>query len=306
MTVRRLAAALALSLALLGACSDDDSPGTGAPVSSTRDLAEFDAFVLASAENDPAAADVYGLRFTPFTVERITTDKRVSALGADEQHLVVAAADQGGADRLAEVTGTGELTPIAGLGRPAGYSPTLRDGVLYFDDAGGKPATGKFRFFTYDLATRTKKLVYRSTKDLGAPKPLADGRLLVTVAGEDGQDRLAIRDKAGKVTALPALGDIAVVRPGEKLVAVTLVRPAADGPAQALLLFNPDTGEKQVIPNLQMVAWSPDGRQFLARRTESPTDSRLVVLDPTKDPVELGTIPNLAIYGGVWVRGVAG
>ena len=242
------------------------------------------------------------MRFDPFTVERITTDKVVSALGADEQHLIVAAADEQ-VDRLAEVSGAGELGPVAGLGRPAGYSPTVRDGLLYFDDAAGKGAKGRYRFFTFDLAQQTKTMVYRSTKDLGAPKPMADGRLLVTVAGKAGQDRLAIRDKAGKLTALPTLGDIAVVRPGAELVAVTLVRGGADGASQALLLFNPDTGEKQVIPDLQMVAWSPDGRHILARRTESPTDSRLVILDPTKAPVELGTIPNLAIYGGAWVRG---
>lgn len=295
----RRAAALALALGLAAGCGEDSAPAAQSSPG-TRDLAQYDAFVLASEKNDAGAADVYGLRFDPFGVDRITSDKAVSALGADERRVIVAAADQK-VDKLAEVTGDGELTPIAGLGRPAGYSPTLRDGLLYFDDAEGVRGD-RYRFFTFDLAKQSKQLIYSSAEDLGAPKPLADGRLLVTVAGEDG-DGLAIRDKSGRVTALPTLGDIAVVRPGQPYVAVTLVRGGKDGASQALLLFNPENGEKQIIPDLQMVAWSPDGKRFLARRTENPGDSRLVVLDPTKEPVELGTIHNLAIYGGTWVRG---
>lgn len=295
------AAALVLALGLAAGCGGGGDATPAAQSSpGTRNLAQYDAFVLASPENDAATADVYGIRFDPFTVDRITSDKAVSSLGADEQHVIVAAADQQ-VDKLAEVTGAGELAPIGGLGRPVGYSPTVRDGLIYFDDAEGVRGD-RFRFFTFDLAKQSKKLVYSSAEDLGAPKPMADGRLLVTVAGKDG-DSLAIRDKNGKLTALPTLGDIAVVRPGAKYVAVTLVRGGKDGASQALLLFDPHTGEKQIIPDLQMVAWSPDGKQFLARRTEDPNESRLVVLDPTKEPVELGTVPNLSIYGGTWVRG---
>ncbi|MGQ0468010.1 MAG: hypothetical protein ACT4QG_22170 [Sporichthyaceae bacterium] len=298
----RYAAALLLALGLAAGCGGGGDATPAAQASpSARDLAKYDAFVLASEINDVAAADVYGIKFSPFSIDRITTDKAISALGADERHVIVAAADEQ-VDKLAEVTGAGELAPIEGLGRPIGYSPTIRDGLVYFDDAEGVRGD-RFRFFTFDLAKRKKTLVYSSAEDLGAPKPMADGRLLLTVAGKNGEDGLAIRDKSGKITALPTLGKIAVVRPGRDYVAVTLVRNNKDGASQALLLFNPENGEKQIIPNLQMVAWSPDGRQFLARRTETPTESRLVLLDPKKDPVELGTVPELSIFGGTWVRG---
>ncbi len=260
--------------------------------------------MLASEKNDPAVADVYAIRFDPFTIDRITTDKAISSLSADDRRVIVAAADEK-VDKLALLTGAGELGPIPGLGRPPAYSPTLRDGLLYFDDAQGSGAKGKYQYFSWNLDKQSKSLLFASKKDLGAPKPMADGRLLITKAEKAGQDQLVIREKSGKETALPLTGDIAAVRPGTKFVAVTLVASNAKdgGTGQVLLLFNPENGEKQVIPNLQIIAWSPDGTQFLARRTETPNDSRLVILDPTKAPVELGTVPNLSIYGGAWVRG---
>ncbi|MGQ0845305.1 MAG: hypothetical protein ACT4QF_14350 [Sporichthyaceae bacterium] len=300
MRLRAAGLAAALTLSLAAGCSGTDD-GPAATATPGERLAEFDAFVLASEENDPAVADVYGLRLDPFTVERITVDKSVSALGADAERVVVAAADAA-VDRLALLDGSGTLLDVPGLGRPEAYSPILRDGVLYFDDAAGAKAKGRYRFFSFDLAKQAKTLVLQSTRELGAPKPMADGSLLLTTTQKDGQERLVVRDGAGKTSTLPPLGDVAVVRPGVDLVGVTLVRD--EGKSRALLLFNPATGDKQVIPDLQILAWSPDGKRILARRTtDVPNDSRLVVLDPAKAPYELGTLPNLSIFSGVWVRG---
>ncbi len=147
----------------------------------------------ASAENDPLFADVYGIRFAPFAIERITTDKRVSSLGADEKHVMVAAADQD-VDRLAQVTGAGALNPVPGLGRPFAYTPTLRDGVMYFDDAQGQKSKGEYRYFSWNLRTQKKTLLFQSVKNLGSAQPFGDGRFLVS--SDDNADWISSQSAA--------------------------------------------------------------------------------------------------------------
>ncbi len=67
----------------------------------------------------------------------------------------------------------------------------------------------------------------------------------------------------------------------------------------------PKTGKTTRTPGLQLICWSPDGTRLLARRTTSPTDSQLVLLDPAKPSaaVDVADVPGLTIYSGAWVRG---
>lgn len=301
----------ALALVLPAGCSDDDS---GAPAAAevvapvARDLMSYDAFVLGSAVDDPANADVYAIRFDPFAIDRITVDKRISYLGADETHLVVAAADEN-IDQLARVTGNGALEPIPGLGRPFAYSPRVFDGVLYYEDAQGDEKEGENRSFAWDLEKRTKKLLIQSTEEFGGTTPIGGGRFVYGKPSMDGQDAIVIRSKTGKLTTFQAGGDVSDGAVGRDLIALTLVGANdrfGDKP-EALVLLDLDTGEKKRVPGLQVIAWNPAGTRLLARRTDAATDSKLVLLDPAKPDaaVDLQTVPGLAIYGGVWVRGDA-
>jgi hypothetical protein len=147
-----------LGLVIVAGCSGSgarDAAVAPAVTAMARDLLSYDAFVLGSADNNPLSSDIYGIRFTPLTIDRITTNKRVSSLGADANHLLVAAGDED-IDKLAEVTGSGELLPIPGLGRPHAFSPALRAEVMYFDDSEGDRASGINRYFAWDLNKRTK------------------------------------------------------------------------------------------------------------------------------------------------------
>ncbi|HEY3604295.1 MAG TPA: hypothetical protein VGL04_06455, partial [Sporichthyaceae bacterium] len=263
----RLTAALAASaVALLAGCSGGgSSAATVAPAatSGVRDLTSYDAFVLGSVENNPAAADVYGIKFDPFTVDRITSGKRVSSLGADGKHVMVAAADED-IDKLAEVAGSGELLPVSGLGRPFAYSPTLRDGVMYYADAQGDKAKGPNRFFAWDFEKRTNKLLFASKDDLGAPTPLADGRLVLDEADDNGNDKVVIRTKKGKLTSFPIGGDASNGPVGADWLAATLVGVGdkfGDKP-EALVFLNLKTGKTKRVSGLEAICWSPDGTRL--------------------------------------------
>lgn len=304
----RVAAGIAVSsLMLLTGCSGGNS---GAPAAESapvvRDLAGYDVFVLANAENNRLFADVYGIRFTPFGIERITTNKRISSLGADRTHVMVAAADEN-IDQLARVTATGELEPIPGLGRPFAYGPQIVDGVMYFDDSQGDPATGKNRFYAWDLDSQTRKLLFATNSEYGGVSPIGKGRLSLGVSKGN---ELLIREKSGATRKLQIGGPTSSGGTSGSLAAFTLVGANSDfgTSPEALVLLNLDTGRrKSLIRGLQFIAWSPDGTRILARRTGNLTESRLVILDPAKPDVlmELATVPGLVIFGGVWVRGSA-
>lgn len=306
MTRRRrapAAALLTLALSLTGCGGTDTTFSAIAPGASiVRDLASYDAFVLASAQNNPMFADVYAIRFTPFSIDRITTDKRASSIGADEKYVVVAAADEQ-IDKLAIVTSSGALKPIPGLGRPSAYTPTLRNGVMYYDDAQGDEARGENRFFTWDLSTRTKKLLFRTNEELGGAAPAGGGRLLLGKANEDRNDEVILRSRSGKLTRFPVGTGVGHTQIGRGLIAVTLIGP--DEKHEALLLLDPKTGKSRRLPGLELLCWNPSGTRLLARRTGDTTESRLVLLDPARPdaPTEVTTVPGLSIFGGVWVRG---
>lgn len=318
-TRARLAAvAVTVTLGLLTGCGGSGPSGTDTsttparperPAVTNADLKTYDAFVLASAENNPLFADVFAIRFNPFRIDRLTTNKRVSSLSADTERIVVAAADSD-VDRLAQLTGNGDLQPIPGLGRPFAYTPILRDGVMYFHDAQGNDARGEFRYYAWDLQTQKKTLLFQSVPDLGTAQPLSGGRFLVFAEEQNGTDVLAIRSQSGKLTKYPLNGEASDVEPGRRHLAATLVGAGdqfGDKP-EALALVDLKTGKTRRIPGLQLVCWSPDGTRLLARRTDAQTDSHLVLLDPAKPNtlLEIATVPGLAIYSGTWVRGDVG
>ncbi|MGQ0464557.1 MAG: hypothetical protein ACT4QG_04470 [Sporichthyaceae bacterium] len=312
--VRRLAAAAtALTLGLLAGCGSD-GPGAataaqGQPTPVARDLGSYDAFVLASAENNTLFADVYAIRFQPFGIDRITTGKRISRLGADRDHVVVAAGDEN-VDRLAVVSGTGDLLPVPGLGRPHAFAPKVVDGVVYYRDIDEADREDDSRYFAYNLGDQSKKLLFRTQKTHFGLAPMNGGRTISTTDSEDGPVRAVVRDKSGKQNSFD-LGDEAGSGGalGRDWFAYALVGVDESGEDKALglALLNPDTGKIKRVLGVQAVAWSPDGTRLLAKRIGSPTDSALVLLDPAKPEklLDVHTVSGLAIYSGAWVRGEA-
>ncbi|MGQ0463827.1 MAG: hypothetical protein ACT4QG_00760 [Sporichthyaceae bacterium] len=314
---RLAAAATALTLGLLSGCGGGPGAATAAqtpPLPAARDLASYDAYVVASAENNHLFGDVYAIRFQPFAIDRITTGKRISSLGADGRDVLVAAGDAN-IDRLAVVGGTGDLLPVPGLDRPHAFQPTVVNGVMYYTDTDEVDRKDENRYFAYDLRKQTKTLLFRTEKTEFGLTPTHNGRLLTTTSSEDGPIKVVIRGKAGKKLRSFELGpDAGGGEFGRDWFAYTLVGADERGEdkvvGSALLDF--DTGKIKRLPGVQPVAWSPDGTRLLAKRIGSapegsPTDTALVLLDPAKPdtPVDVHIVPGLAIYFGTWVRGDA-
>jgi hypothetical protein len=308
----RLIATALLALGLLTGCGDDSqsvAESQPTPSAVARDLSTYDVFVLGSEENNPLFADVYGIRLEPFTVDRITTGKRVSSLGADEGTVIVAAADQD-VDRLATVTGAGDLQPIPGLGRPHGFQPVVDQGVVYYQDIDDADRKDDHRFFAYDLAKQDKRLLFRTAEEVFGLAPLPDGRLMYGDPKDEQSGDLVLRSKSGSTKRYYIDGYVGGAGDaGRKWLAVTLVgdeKVSGDRPV-GLVLLDPATGKMKRVPDLQVIAWNPDGTRLLARRTTSTTDSALVLIDPAKpdSQIDVHTIPGLAIFGGAWVRGTA-
>lgn len=310
--LRRIAAAVAAAAVLIGlpGCSDAGSAAPGAPEATpvqARDLGAYDAFVIASADNNILFADVYGVRFSPLSADRITADKRISSLGADAEHLIVAAADTD-VDRLAAVTGDGALVPVPGLGRPFAYNPHVTDGVLFYEDIAGSEDREVNRYFRWDIDAQEESRLFRSGEQLDGITPIGKGSFVFagTAGRADQEDSIVIRDPSGELAKYPVGGDTASMAVGARHVATTLVASGnnfGEKPADLVLIAISD-GRQTRVPGLQAIAWTPDGTRLLARRTTSPTSSDLVLLDPAKPDQlnEVGSIPDLVIYSGTWVR----
>lgn len=307
-SIRLFVAGVAAVTLLIGAaaCSEggDAGPAEASTSAASRDLASYDVFVIASPENNPLFADVYGLRLQPLEAERITTMKRVSTMGADTQHLVVAAAD-GDVDRLAVVGSDGELAPVPGLGRPYAFVSAVEEGVLYYDTILGDSEIN--RAFSFDLHREKRARLFDST-GLNGVYPLGNGAFLQGREVPVGSDSvLVIRGRDGQPTELSMKAEVFGGVVGKRWNASTINRPGHSfgNQPETLVLLNLRSGKTKRVNGLQAVCWTPDGTRLLARRVADPLSSPLVLLDPDKpaDLVELGTIPGLAIYSGSWVRG---
>jgi hypothetical protein len=299
---------LAFLLALTACGSDrpDASSPLPAPSAGTADSATYDLVVIGSAENNPLFSDLYGVTLNPLRVYRITTDKRVSAVDADTGQIVVAAAD-GPTDRLGIVTAAGDVMPIPGLGRPFAYTPSLmQDGSILYRDFIESGEEKTYRVRTWNPAAQKSATLFTSTRALYGLQPLPGGKFAQLQNNLTGDDAIVVRDTTGKQRTYPIPGDGGFVVSGKTQVATTL--NAADSKfgtkPTGLALLDVGTGKVTKIDGWQPIAWTVDGTKLLVRSTDDLTNSVLAILDPenTGQPQPVGTLPNLAIYTGSWIR----
>jgi hypothetical protein len=305
--VRAGAAAAVGTCALLatagcGAGGDAQAAATPTPTTPGRDLTSYDLFMTGSAQKESADAELYGIRFNPFRIDRLTTNKQIQAFGADGQH-VVAATRVGDVDELSEVTGQGELAPIPGLGQVRGSAPSLRDGRLYYRNAQGDAATGQYGYFVWDFAHQTSAQLFNASMD-ERPVPAAGGRFVLTRDGAGGMKELVVRDGRGELSRFPLNVAVNADRVGRDYAALTTVSGVKALP-NGLVLVNLVTGKIDRVPGVLVVGWSPDGTRLLGERRTPAGPTQLVLVDPAKPaatPTAIGTVP-FPLFEGVWVRG---
>lgn len=290
-------------------CGDDEAaPSALGAASQGRALSAYDLVVVASAENNPLYSDLYGITVDPLSATRITTDKRISSLDAFGGQVVVAAAD-GPTDRLAFVADNGDLTPIPKLGRPFAYSPNFRaDGSVVFRDFVQDNDIAVYRTREWDQTSEQTRTLSRSKEELLGLQLGSDGRLLFLRNNETGDDVVVVENAKGKQRSFRLDGDGAgYLGWGRDHIAATANAADASFGEQATgtVFIAIDTGEQQLVPGWQPIAWNGDGTKVLARSTADLTRSELAFLDPRNPaaPERLGVLPALAIYFGSWMRG---
>lgn len=298
--------------ASLVACGSGSEDGIDAAAAQTRaapltaqELAEFDVIATASAENNPLFADIFAVSLNDLMVRRVTENKRISAMDATTENIVVAAAEGGSPDRLAFVTPDGNLAEIPGLGRPFAFSPSFRGRAIVYDDIDEADVKAENRYFTWDLESRKRRLLFRSADELSGAVPGPGGQLLLSRSRGAKLD-LIVRSPDGDITKLNVDGVAGASGWGNRLIHANLYGTGdrfGDSPT-GLVLLDPTSGKQRRIDGVVGLGWNPAGDRLLVRYTDSTTDSRLGILDPDKpsDINALGTIPGLVIYTGAWVR----
>lgn len=310
MTLRACAALLVGAMTLAG-CGDGGETAESAsqiPAAADSGVTGFDLYVAASEEGRIQFADVYGITLQPLRAYRITTDKRISAISASADKVVVAAADEQ-IDQLGELSADGLIRPIPGLGRPHAFNPqVLPSGNIRFLDANGEGENPN-RFLEWDPNTSRQKVlrsVGESTYlDFGTGP---EGVTFQLLEGNTKRPQIKIFGSK-KTTTYPLPAESGSARWGKDQIAVQLrmeTGAAFPTPVGALIL-NPDTGKQVTVNGWSPIGWSPDGAKLFVQRTggAAGAPSELGVLDST-DPQSvrsLGSIPYLEIYGGSWVRG---
>lgn len=293
----------------ISGCGDDAAaPSALGATSPEAALSDYDLVVVASAENNPLYSDLYGITVNPLSATRITTDKRISSLDAFAGQVVVAAAD-GPTDRLAFVADNGVLTPIPGLGRPFAYSPNFRpDGSVVFRDFVQDNDVAIYRTREWDRTSERTRTLSRSKEELLGLQLASDGRSLYLRNNETGDDVVVVENTEGRQRSFRLNGDGAgYLGWGRDHIAATASAADASFGEQATgtVLITIDTGEQELVPGWQPIAWNGEGTKLLARSTADLARSELAFLDPLNPaaPERLGVLPALAVYFGSWMRG---
>ena len=289
-------AVVVTGLSLVGCQARSESRGAGPSATEVGQVSlkttpgpqpegRFYAVIRSGGPNDD---QLYELRFSPPKVRVASPTKRVSSVGACQERVFVAAAQEevGFTDHLQELRGE-RLVALDGLGPVPALSPAVsRDcRVAYtFVDRSGPELVSELR--VWDPAQRVGKALYRTHP--------GDGLLLGTAWGPDGQVA-ALRlppDRADSPTGNPSDGRpamIVVVRADGSTSEVNPGTPdpvglawgrntvaVGDGEAKTILI-EPETGKRMTIEGWRPLVWSPKEDVLLLK--DSATGQSLGLLD---------------------------
>ncbi|MGQ0464317.1 MAG: hypothetical protein ACT4QG_03240 [Sporichthyaceae bacterium] len=299
---------LAAALTLTGCGGGTEAAAPPSRIPASTGSLDFDAYAVGSEQGQENSADLYGLRFNPLRVFRITTDKRVSTMAASTEQVVVAAADEQ-IDRLGVVAPDGSIGPVPGLGRPHAFSPeVLPNEVIRFEDSEGT-GTNEARYLEWNPAASKQSVVRTAPAgSYGGFGSGLEGTIYRAFDDSTGQRKVTLLGGERERTfALPPLAG--AVRWGKTFLAVTVREPNSAGPPALVgfLLLDPKSGKRITVDGWSPVSWSPEGTALWVVRTggaaEQPTE--LGVLEESNPTAvrSIGTIPYLGIYGGSWVKG---
>jgi hypothetical protein len=247
----------------------------------------FLAVIRAGGPNDD---QLYEVRFSPAGVHQLSRMKRVSAVGACENLVVVTAAQEevGFTDHLQELKGQ-DFAPLEGLGSVAALSPAVGPDcrVAYtFVDRTGPMIAAELR--TWDPARKEGKTLYRTQ--------VGDGLLLGASWGPSGEvavlrlppetpdssgGRQPPKGRPAAVVLVRPDGSTSEIDPGTPdpvgLAWGRSLMAIGDGEARTILL-GPAGEKRMTVEAWRPLSWSPEGDTLLVK--DSATGRVIGLVDP--------------------------
>ncbi|MGH9010832.1 MAG: hypothetical protein ACRDYF_13440 [Acidimicrobiia bacterium] len=246
-------------------------------------------------------AGLYELRLWPVRMDPLTPVRRVSSIGACQSRVIVAAAqaEVGYNDHLQVFSG-GRFGPVANLGSPHAFKPTLASDcrMLYFDfiESNGKQED---RVHLWNPSESTDTVI-ASFPGVGAASWGPNSQIAVvertpSIQGKEQEDLAVHILKSGTRRSLPP--------PAPRLSSL-FWGPAnwmafGNGNEDGTIFLQPDSGERHDLAGWAPRAWSPDGKRLLVAGAER---RRLGIVElPDFSTVKpLGDAP-IPVHDTVWL-----
>ena len=216
---------------------------------------------------------LYELRLTPPSLQLMTETRRVSAVGACRDKVIVAAGqpEVGFTDHLQQA-GNGNLGPIEGFGVQPGFTPELnqRCQMAYtWVDRSTEPLIDELRVWSPD--SKEAETLYRGRPGDGPlvnPDWGPEGQVAVVRRGPEHAGSMPAGTPAGRSAAIvvarsdgssfdiPLDGNPGVLAWGKRWLAV-MVEP------EGTLFVDVGNARRSVLSGWYPLTWSPDGEQLL-------------------------------------------
>ncbi|MGH9043095.1 MAG: hypothetical protein ACRDZ3_23025 [Acidimicrobiia bacterium] len=258
-------------------------------------------FVKAGA--DSLNSDLYQMTFSPPGFDRLTTDARVTTVGACPDKVVVAAAQRevGYADRLQELAGD-KLVPVETLGLEAGSDPDLAEDcrILYSRLAPGAGSELAQEIRLWDPAKGAASTVTSGATVRGAG--WGPGGEIAVLKREPAGPRLQIIKPDGTSTEIdPQVADVGNTPWGKSGWMALAVFSQPGQPPTGTLFLNPATGERSPLDGWLPLAWSPDGTQLLVAEAKDGTTLAVVELADLTRTRNVGVSTVGTVWDAVWL-----
>lgn len=254
---------------LLGGCSsagerDQAASSTTTTTALPPRIPGVEGRFLALGGENSNDAGLYELRLWPVQMDPLTPVRRVSAIGACEARVIVAAAqaEVGYNDHL-QVFAHGRFGPVEKLGSPHAFSPLLAPDcrMLYLDFTESNGHKDQLHIWNPSDGTDTLVASYPGVGGMswGPGGQIALVERTPSIQGKEQEDVALhiLKNGARRSLALPE------ARVSNLFWGAANWMAFSNREEDATILLQPDTGERHDLAGWAPRAWSPDGKRLL-------------------------------------------
>jgi len=302
------ATALAVLVALVGCSPSKDSTVVASTTTMVTAppprIAGVDGRFLSLGGENSLDLGLYELSLWPVRMDPLTPVRRVSAIGACQSRVIVAAAqaEVGYNDHL-QAFANGKFGPVENLGSPHAFNPVLAPDcrMLYLDftELNGHTA---FRIHLWNPSDHSDTVVASypgvGVASWGPAGQIALAERTESIQGQEQHDLAVhvLKKGASRSIPLPAPRLTALVWGATNWMAFGV----GDGDGNATVFLQPDSGERHDLTGWIPRAWSPDGKKLLLAAADNFRRLGVVELPDFSTVKPLGDAP-IPVYDTVWL-----